>query len=101
MKLPLLVVWLDEGLLQPLNVAADFAILWPVEQVFAWHPRSYHAAKAPEAALLASLTAALEPGLVVGENLDDVVRGDHAELHVGVGPVVREVLELLFNKWYY
>ena len=101
MKLSLLVIWLDQGLFQPLQAATDLAILWPVEKVFAGQPGSHHATEAPEAALLAGLAAALKPGLVVRENLDDVVRGDHAELHMGVGPIVREVLELLFDQGYY
>ena len=65
MKLSLFVIRLNEGLLQPLDAAAHFAIFWPVQQVLTGQPGGHHAPQPPEAALLASLAPTLEPGLVV------------------------------------
>ena len=66
-------------------------MLRSVHEIFARKPGGHHPPEAPKAALFASFTATLEPGLVVGEDLDNVLRLYHAEPNMSIASTICEV----------
>ena len=71
-----------------------------IHQVFAGKPGRNHFPQTPKTTLLTSFTSTFEPGLVIWQDLDDVLGLDHAELHVAThqlisqGPDIYQLLPL-------